>query len=58
MVTTIDRQLQSNTGTRHLLPAVSTLEKGKSITYTVLGPSAAYVIEGTRLHSMSINFNP
>ncbi len=55
-LTTIDRELQSDTGTRRLLPVVYVVEKGKPYIYTALGPSVAYVIEGSHLCSMGICF--
>jgi len=46
-MTAIDRQLQPDTGTRRILPVVFTVEKGKPYTYTALGPTSCYIIEGS-----------
>ena len=45
-MTDFERDLQPDTGTRRLTSCVYVVEKGKPYTYTALGPSAIYVIEG------------
>jgi hypothetical protein len=46
-ISTFDKDLQPPVpGGRHLMPCIFVVEKGKPYTYTTLGPSTVYVIEG------------
>jgi len=56
-LTSIDRNVQADTGERRLLPTLFVVEKGQPVTYKALGPSSLYLIEGSHLYSMSMYFN-
>ena len=45
-MTDFEKDLQPEAGTRRLTPTIYVVEKGKPYTYTALGPSVIYVIEG------------
>jgi len=46
-MTDYEKDLQPEAGTRCLRSTVFVVDKGKPYTYTALGPSVVYVIEGT-----------